>query len=1149
MAFQPTQAQANAINATGHILVSAAAGSGKTAVLVERVIQKLADAASPVNIDQLLIVTFTNSAAAEMRSRIERRLAQELEIQKENRHLLRQQMLLSCAKICTIDSFCIDFARQNFYELDIDPGFKVFDPKAADALLQKTAASVLLRQYSSVEDPDFDAVLTTFGSAYGEKQVQDLMLRIYNFTRSLPAPTEWITAAKLAYAQANISVWTCDFFDKSLSWLQNLSSQLIDVRSALAPYTALHAKYDTYFATVQQTVTDLITVCQSQDWDKTVALLKDFTVTTDLRGKFPDEVIKSEIANARSAVTSTFSRMREMFGADLAQEKELIQKLAPTVNKLLDLVLLLQEEFLAEMKKRSQFTFAEIEHMVLRLLKNEPSVFHNQFTEVLVDEYQDVNDLQNALFYALSDNGKNLFMVGDAKQSIYGFRNANPSNFINCKDNLPVYQPGQPASKIILSNNFRSREGICLYINHLFSLIMSKETAQIDYNEEERLVPTAKYLPIDDCDVQLHMLDLSESEEDNTRVEARYLAGYIRRTLSAPAFLKDGGDSSDLRRAQPKDFAILLRTVENKSSIFLEEFKKAGVPITVEVGNLFATAEIMLVVSVLKVIDNPAKDIPLLAAMLSPVFAFTPDRVAQLRGKYKNTTLIGTVSLAAQEGEADCVVLLKQLDNLRSLAVTLPPCKLLAAVYKKFSLIEIVSAMDDGERRRANLLLLISYAEQFVDNDEGGLSAFIRYLDTMEEGGKIKSAGASAENAVKIMSIHGSKGLQFPITILACCSKPFNKQDITEKIILDDTLYLGVKYLDRVLGIQYSTVARRAIVDKQLAKNIAEEMRLLYVAMTRAEEKLVLLVSENNLSGKIDSALESGFKTEKSVNSYSDWILSAAVQHPGTKRGLLGLPQDLLQQNGQAQVIFGRVENDINMMSDSVDEESACINKAFLQMLQDRFSFVYPYKKLQGVLAKTAVTQLVDKIDPTSHAFLKRPAFLSKKGLTPAERGTATHKYLQYADFFAAKQSPESELERLVEYEYITEKEGQAIDLKAICGFFDSDIFARIVAADRYEKEKSFIVEVPLTDIPGENTLVQGIADCVFYQNGEAVILDFKTDRITAPEELVERYRAQLQFYAKAIAQIEGLPVRECILYSLHLNRPISFFVEDDKNE
>ncbi len=1144
MAFQPTQAQKNAIDASGHILVSAAAGSGKTAVLVERVIQKIANPVLPMDIDRLLIVTFTNAAAAEMRSRIEKRLAKEVDQHKHNRHLLRQQILLSCAKICTIDSFCIDFARQNFYELGIDPGFKVFDPKAADALLQKIAANILFRQYTDA-DADFDSVLFNFGTSYGEKQVQDLLLRIYHFTRSLPDPTAWLQDAKQAYTKGDISVWSQDFFKKSLILLNELSAKLIDVRSALQPYPTLQPKYDSYFALAQKIASELIEACQRQNWDEMVNILRTFTSAVDLRGKFPNESIKAEISAAKTAVSSAFARLRELFSDDIKYEKEKIQNLAPSVCKLLDLVLLLQTEFSDEMKKRGQFTFAEIEHMVLRFLNENASNFSDTFAEVLVDEYQDVNDLQNALFYALSDGGKNLFMVGDAKQSIYGFRNANPTYFIDCKDNLPLYTPGQPASKIILSNNFRSREGICLYVNHLFSLIMNKESAQIDYNEEEYLVPTAQYALVDESDVQLHLLDLAKSEDDRVRTEAKYLAKYIRNMLDAPPFLKDKGDPQALRQARPEDFAILLRAVEKRASVFLEEFTKAGVPITVEAGNLFATAEIMLVVSLLRMIDNPTKDIPLLATLLSPVFHFTPDRVARLRSEYKNATIIGTISAAARTGEADCVAFLNELDELRSLAVSMPPCKLLSALYKKYALTEIVSAMEEGERRKANLLLLLSYAEQFIDNEEGGLSAFIRYLDVMEEGGKIKSAGASSENSVKIMSIHASKGLQFPITIVACCSAPFSKQDIIEKVILDDSLYLGVKYISRELNTQYSTVARRAIADKQMAKNLAEEMRLLYVAMTRAEEKLILIVSEKNLSNKIDAAFESVFKSEKTINSYSDWILSAAVRHPVTKDGLLHLPQDTTMQNGYAQVVFGAVKSD--NVSFSLPENAQEIDPAFLQLLKERFSFQYPFKKLQGVAAKIAVTQLVEEPDASfDHAFLKRPAFMSKKGLTPAERGTATHKFLQYTDFLVAKKSPQAELEHLVEYEYLTEKEGQAIDLKSITGFFESDVFARILSAERYEKEKSFIVEVPLTDLKGENTLVQGIADCVFYEKGQAVILDFKTDRVTSVAELLEHYKAQLQFYAKAVAQIESCPVRECILYSLYLNQSISFIIEDD---
>ena len=1156
MAIKFTKDQENAINATGTVLVSAAAGSGKTAVLTQRVIKRVCDPNDPATIDRMLIVTFTNASALEMRVRIGKELDRMCADNPGNSYILKQKLLLKNAKICTIDSFCIDLVKKHFGILGVSPSFSVAAPAQTAALRDRAMTDVLSRHFAN-PDEDFNQLCESFGIYGGDKKLQNAITSVYDFSLCMSRPEHWLETAVNNYFAENISA--CPFAEVILRRAEIKLKNAVDsinfiLRESVG--TEFEAGWNVNFAETLDTINEMLSAVTSKKWDRLYDLSLTFEKTKiDRIKKGQNKELHERMKEIRESVYKTVTSISDDMGGNAEQLLNSLKCVGNQVKTLVSLVREFSNAYFNLLNTHNILTFSLIEQLALKLLCTEsdgelkPSELSKDicklYDEVLVDEYQDNNDLQDSLFFAVSDSGKHLFMVGDVKQCIYAFRNANPDNFLRHKNAYPLYDGNTSPSKVVLSANFRSRKGVCDFVNGICSALMQTSTCGMDYDDEEKLVCGAVYPENDAPAAEIFITDSSDAEKNTA--DAETVADYIVKTMEEKPFLRD---NDQLRKARYGDFAILLRSPKKRVKLYTDALKKRGIPVSYSSGEFYESPEILTAMSILRVIDNPMQDIPLLAAMSSAVFGFSFDEIAKLKSEYEGRNLYARVINAAGNGSLKCRQMLDTLANLRALAVTLPVGRLINEVYNVTFLKEIMSSDENGNVRKNNLLALVSMADEYESRSDGGLSGFIDYFErSAAEGSAGDKAPQSDVDAVRIMSFHGSKGLQFPICIIAAAGSGFNKTDLNDALIVNGKYGIGMSYVSD--GVKYDTAARKALRLTQSQKLIAEEIRLFYVAMTRAEERLMISVTTNDWKKDIsDAAVALSLSAASDGKVPAETVLSSL----GLKKMLLCAA--LLQASGDyigtaaeiAPVGFNGTGNFKFTLSHAVQDEEYDTEKREREVnnyvcdsetagfLRDRFGYKYPFESSCNIPSKIAVTELVHG-DKEQFAFKARPRFMSKAGLTPAERGTALHKFMQYADYSAAESNLQEEMERLYEWEFISREELEAIDKTALQRFFKSDIYRRIKQSPKVMREYKFMVKHPYAD---DETIVQGIADCIFFENKSAVILDFKTDNVQDINVLVERYSAQLEIYKAAISEIFEMPVSECVIYSMHLGEQIN---------
>ena len=1157
MAFNPTYAQQQAIDTEGNVLVSAAAGSGKTAVLVERVIKKLCDKNKPVRADELLIVTFTNAAALEMRSRIEKRLGEECQNHPEDPNLLLQKNLLNNAKICTIDSFCIDLVRENFDKLGVSPDFKIAEENDLKAINEDVLYGIINR-YFEEKNSLFLHLLDIVGSEYDERNFAELIYAVYNFSRQLPFPKKWF-AEILSYYNKGILIaenpWYKYAFERAKTITDSMLNTLSIAYENLSSVEKALNAYNASFSYAKEQIAELNQKAYTGEWDSFYAALCNFElkklpIVRGL-GDYPQINCAKEAYKYLSG--KVLDPLYKLFYNNSSFINGQFKVLYPAIELFVEILNEFEDKVFAAYNEQNIFTFHNTEHLALQLLCKEVNgeilVSENgtelleQYSEVMVDEYQDTNDLQDMLFYILSNYEKKLFVVGDVKQSIYAFRGANPSNFLQKKERyLPVEEAiNNKSQKINLGNNFRSKDEVCDFVNYFFNLFMQKETGSITYDQEEMLIPTAKFPECDDTAVTFDIIDCCETDENANIIEARSIAQFIKKTINGKPCIKQ--DDNTLRNATYGDFTILLRGVSNKAPALLGELKKQGIPVNMSINNFAESVEINTFLSLLQVIDNPNNDIALATVMLSPIFRFSTDKLAEIRIGKRHTDLYSAVIFAAQNGDVSCKEFLSQIERFRLKSVTSPMPKLVMTLLIETDYLNIVSAMSDGNNRRNNLLLLSDLSVQFTNEKSRSLKSFCDYVLKFSSMG----CASTTNDAVKIMSIHASKGLQFPICIVASTTSRFNDNESRNSYAYSTKYGLGFKYYDEVESQKFSTLPREVILDDIKATSLEEELRLLYVAMTRAQDKLHFVSSFSNLETAMQKyknmLIASDYKVDKSLfvqtNSYSDWLLISLLLHP--QKSILGeYNQDILAAETNCRVkvnITNGATLDGFVVSDT--EKTNNVNKDFVKAISENFAYEYPYEELTNIQSKISVSVLANKSESEKYAFTSKPAFMSKDGVTATDRGTAMHKIIEFFDF-TKSDSIEEEIERLYEWQFISLAERESLDINALKIFFGSEIFKRIKNADRVEREMRFITEIPASDlqenlndnIKNEKIIVQGAVDICFIENGELVILDFKTDRVGDIEELAVSYGEQLSAYAKACEKIFGLRVKEKIIYS-----------------
>ncbi len=1159
----------------GTLLVSAAAGSGKTTVLVERILQRITDENAPLSLDRLLVVTFTKAAAAEMRVRLAEALAEKATERPDDLHLSRQLQLLPRADICTIDSFCANLVREQFHALGISPQFRIADEQQL-LLLQRDALQETLLFFYEEQHPDFVALSAMLTNGKNDARLLGAVETLYAFIQSYPDPERWLSDTAALYDGVNKlseTVWGSFLLAQAAQSLEKCERLCTAALEAAKEDTVLFDKYTPALSDDLTAVTALKTAAQNGEWNRLFGGITGFSQTRlpAAKGCTNDEA-KTRIADLRAEVKAVFKKLsalecgtEEKCLADLNRSAGLIRMLYAIVRRYSEM--LLQKKHAANL-----WGFSDIEHFALKLLTTCDEAGNHvptplalelseRLDEILIDEYQDTNAVQDALFSALSRGEQNLFLVGDVKQSIYAFRKAMPELFIGRRNAYPTFDGEHYPATITLGNNFRSRRSVTEAVNFVFRQLMTEEVGGITYDEREALVYSARYPDGDEEPYRTECLIVDGTQYDRAKTdkdlaEAEVIAERILQ-LKQTFTVNNKGTARPFRYG---DCCILLRSHKSHAAAYRDTLIAHGIPAVATTGSsLFEAAEIRLTLSLLRVIDNPLQDIPLTAVMLSPLFGFSTDDVATIRLSRPKAALYSALTaVCRQEGALAerCRAFVETLNRYRSLSALMSVERLLTRLYEDMALPELLSARFGGNSRAENLRLLYEQCERFEQHGFRGLSAFIRHVDRLQELG-MDLPGASADgddNAVRIMSIHGSKGLEFPVVFLAGLGGEFNRENTKADLLLHTKYGAGMNLRDPEMLTRHVTLPRLGLMLMQQNDDRAEELRILYVAMTRAREKLYLVMTLKDpdrrlttLGASQDTRLEAlPAAAVRDAGSMSDWILSALLRHPCgeelCKRA--GIPHTPLSDDNDWDISFCAPNGGASeIVTNDIPAEP---DEALVRIIREHIAYTYPHEKLSRVPTKLAASAAAD--DPTRPELVAhgRPAFLSKQELTPAERGTAMHNFMQYADFAAAAASTETEAKRLESAGFLSAEQAASLDHRRLHAFFDSDLYRRIGASDRVMREVPFTFREkastydPTVTDANEAVVVQGIADCVFVENGGLVIVDYKTDRVKTPDELAERYRAQLQIYANALGAVLQLPVHACVLYSFALERTIT---------
>ena len=1156
-----TRAQQQAISCRGGtVLVSAAAGSGKTAVLVQRVIDILTDREHPVDADRILVVTFSNAAAEEMRQRINARLSELLAENPTDSYLLRQRTLLSAAHISTVHSFCLELVRANFQLLDIPADFRLGSQNEIDLLEEDVAVQTIEQNYED-NDGSFSDLVELVSSGRDDKGLQDTLHRLYGFVRSHPFYREWLDEKLLMYDDTipvGQTVWGQVILQYALDAVEFARSQLRRAIEQMQGDAAMEKAYLPAFASDLAQLNALYSTLRTGSWGEVCRQLQTIRPERlgSLRG-YEDDGKKQLVQRMRKSAQAVVAKLAEqLFCADEQEFAEDIRFLRPRIETLFSLVLDYDRRLLAAKRERSLLDFADLEHFAVQLLVERRDgeycktplarQLSESFAFVLVDEYQDTNATQDMIFGSVS-RPDNLFMVGDVKQSIYRFRQAMPEIFIHKRSAYHDYDGQNYPARIVLSNNFR-------------------EVGEIDYDDSEALTPSAVYPEHLQADTEMHLVENRSEELSDPMAEAGYAARQIKKMLDEGFLVNDHGQ---MRPVRPGEICILLRSMKNRAQIYENELTRLGVPVWTDsrVGFL-ETVEISTALSILRAVDNPLIDIHLTAAMMSPVYAFTADEMAVVRMHDRRSHLYLNCQAIAQQPEDEreqqlsqkCADFLSSFSQLRQIASSSPAHRLIQQLIDRTGLWDVVLAMKYGQTRKANLRLLIQYAQEYEAGGLKGIAGFLRFVDRMQQRGEDWScAGAASDrsDAVRIMSIHHSKGLEFPVVFLCDTAKKFNTQDLHSNMLLHSQLGFACCARDFVTRKQYPTVPMEALRLELERSMLSEEMRILYVALTRAKEKLVITAVQNDLEKKLSGfagALAENDRVSpyvaRSAQSYADWMLMALQYHPDWHK----LCSDLGCSSEQT-ICFPacRFVPVVAAVDDSAQEQqgeqlqfTAAASRELMQQLKQLCTDSYPDRQASSLVTKLSVSQVVGHAGQ-SRPFATEPSFLKKQEqLSGAQKGTAMHTFICCADHAQAQRQLEEEIARLVERRYLTAQQAKSLDREAIRAYYRSELFERIEKSARVRREFAFQAQLGaeqlqtvLPNIGEHRVTVQGIADLIFEEADGWTLVDFKTDRVADASQLIQRYREQLELYAQMLSKTNGIPICRKVIYSLFLHREI----------
>ena len=1197
-----------------NILVSAAAGSGKTAVLVERIIQMLTDEEHPMDVDRLLIVTFTEAAASEMKERIRSAIETALEVNPGNAHLQRQSTLIHSAQITTIHSFCLSVIREHFHLIDMDPGFRIAE-EGELRLLKQDVLSELLEECYVNQEERFMELVEKLGSGKNDKKLEGMILQLYEYSRSYPQPQKWLEHCVNQYAECETYLkqeGTGEepvFLRRALDWAQKYIEDLVELADQCIRICEEPDGPYMYAPMLEEDRIILDKLAGAADFEELYERLSDIKWKALSRKK--DESVDSE---KRTQVQDIRKQIKDLIGElgktyfyetpaelllDMANAKGTMEILAELVNRFAIM-------FADQKQRKHLIDYNDMEQFALQILTEEkegeliPSQiareYQEQFYEVMIDEYQDSNLIQEAILTSVSTVSRekyNIFMVGDVKQSIYRFRLSRPELFMEKYDSYS--SEDSEMQKIDLHKNFRSRPEVLDGVNYIFRQIMRRDLGGIVYDEQAALYPGAEFEPVIGVDgksayeMELLLVDAQktgnefELSDNNKQLEVRVIAKRIKELLRT-AKVTDKA-SGQLRPAEYRDIVILMRSVKGWADVVSSILAEEGIPAYIgSTEGYFGTYEISVLLDYLQLLDNQRQDLPLAAVLASPFVGLNPQQLAEIRLAAKEGFFYkaaeGLAQRAGEEEEKEekdslaykLRAFYLQLTHFREMVPYTAIHELLQKIIEETGFSLYVAAMPGGERRIANVEMLVEKAAAFEGTSYKGLFNFIRYIEQLQkydvDYGEANIADEQ-ENTVRIMSIHKSKGLEFPIVFVAGMGKKFNTTDITGSVIIHPEWGVGLDAVDLQRRTKIPTFLKKTIQQEIKLENLGEELRVLYVALTRAKEKLILVGCPSQK--QLKEVSEDGMLCQKAVrradgevlpfytligaNSYLHWVVPALMGEDAPVHCRIIGRTEMEEEE--------EIEQRSELLARDVLEHWATgtvYDAKLREHLEVQSQYHYPYAEEQKLKLKFTVSELKKRAylqEESGETVYEEPEvvplipqFLQEEEvLTGASRGSAYHKLLELLNYELSydENSLTAMMEELQKERKLSDEMVQSIRKADILRFLNSDSGRRMQAAAKRKqlsKEQPFVLGIDAKeiypDIKGdERILVQGIIDVYFEEDGELVVLDYKTDNVRSAKELRDRYHAQLDYYAQALEQLLQKKVKEKIIYSFTLGEEI----------
>lgn len=1247
-----------------NILVSAAAGSGKTAVLVERIIGRITDRQTPVDIDRLLVVTFTKAAAAEMRGRIGEALQQKLEQTPDDDNLQRQIGLLHNAQITTIDSFCQHIIRNYFHVIDLDPMFQVGDETDLKIMKEAVLGEVLEQKYADArqkENQVFLDAMQMFATGRTDKEIESIVLKLYELAQSYPFPDEQLEQWKNSYALRSVEeMEQTEWMEKYIADVQMIVAECEKKAFAAYQISVDGVGLEAYTPTIQtewQQIKELRECKTLQELCDGIGKIS-FGRLSAIRGNKHDKELQEQIKALRASYRDKGIEQlqKEMLAEPPEEMLAMMQQMDAPVRELVQLTIDFGKAFAEKKREDGIIDFADMEHFALQILvtrdedgNSVPSAtakeLQEYYEEIMTDEYQDSNYVQEMILTSISrgpEQSPYLFMVGDVKQSIYQFRLARPDLFMEKYHAYDTEEGGN--RRIDLRQNFRSRASVLESANYIFERIMRQDFGGIAYDDAAKLVPGAVFDPCeertaDQTEIILLNMDAQEDNDFGKReLEAMAIGQKIRDMVQGdhPMYVSDKGG---YRPIEYRDIVILLRSMKGWTEEFQETLADMGIPaMAPKKTGYFATLEVQTMLNLLRVIDNPRQDIPFVAVLRSPIYGLQDEELAKIAAERSGLQYLDNIWAYCDRHEdvlsEKLSDLLDTLQEYRRKAETVSVYELLREIYEETGYYALMSAMPGGEQRSANLDILLQQAIEFAENGHRGIFGFCRYIEMLKKSDIDfgEATVGTVANAVQLVSIHKSKGLEFPVVFVAGMGKQFNKQDMRKKLLLDVDYGVGANYVDLEERLYKPTVMKRFIARQMLENSLSEEVRILYVALTRAKEKLILTGTVKGIENKLQSWDLTGASLQHSAllgaATYLDWIMPALADRPifgqCISRVTDGKGQDSsdLQENDMTQETEDPSVKD-RVLYDSTDQdplfrlEVICADAQIAgemeqlehillrrealkhqditkecdaelaEQLRCQREYQYPYANEQKLPVKISVTELKRRameqqkmavraevpedevtemvpgtadrqtgIEDEAVYDIPQPKFRqTKESIGAAERGTLYHfvmehlPYEQMGDHFTA----EMMLAQMQKAGLLREEERNCLKPQKFDRFMQSVLGKRMQQAAKrgaLRREQQFMLEIPVMELypeleSEENVLVQGIIDACFEEDGEWVLVDYKTDyvRYGMEQTLVDRYRVQLEQYARALEQLTGMKVREQIIYSFALDKHIPVHV------